>query len=328
MKKTIAIVGFSATMMIFMLLGCKKDDGGSNSTPVSDSTIQVSVFQNATDQILIQNDEEFIEQDISTALAKSLYNFDGTKDSAFDGTTLAVAYINKFDYFSSGVKKFNLAYRSGIEINGISKKGIITVELIKGTKWNEKDAVIKETLDSVSIAYNNKTRTYLGTRFITNINGTSKLDISASKPFAYAVRVYGSVVHEDKKVTNYWIARRNSLTNNSPIAAIPTTFATDGDTTVSSSVCSMGGTSRNGNTFLVKAPQTYVAAQACNYAKPYLGTRTYTNTADNSSFTILYGVNAAGTQLGNPATACDSLYGYKLSWTKGNGQLTSALVAY
>lgn len=327
MKKTISVVGLSAIVISFMVMGCQKNDSTS-SVPISDSTVQSTVLQNANDQTLIQNDEEYFEQDISTALANSAHNLDGTKDSSsYDFTTLPSVTIDKSP-IRNGIKKINLEYAPSYLINGIKKSGLITLELLSGTKWTDKDAVLKETFDSVTITINNKTRSYKIIRYLTNKTGGSRWQVSVNFPFSYAIRVQGSVKYDNNLVGNYWIKRKNSFTSTSPTLGTPTIFVSDGDSIIGNDTCLMGGTSRYNNGFLVKSKQTFIAAQACNYVKPYLGTRTYTNTTDNSSFTILYGVDAAGIQVNNQATPCSSLYGYRLSWTKVNGQLTSEVVAY
>ncbi|MFP5042177.1 hypothetical protein [Parasediminibacterium sp. JCM 36343] len=324
MKKTILVIGSASLAILFVLTACSKNDS-SNSTPVTnrDSTLQLTVVQNAADQTIVQNDEDILESDAGIAI-KVASNLDGSvpAGSKYDITTLNGAVID-MSSLSVNNKVVKIGY-GGSTVNNITKSGNVTITLISGSKFTDAGAVVKETFDSVAIAYNHKTRIYQGTRYIKNIAGGSRSAVSVSFPFIYSIRTSGTVTFEDKSTASYWVARRNSLSNISVNPAFPTTYASDGDSTLSGDTCSIGGTSRYGKIFRVKSAQTYAASTNCGFAFPYQGIRNYIS--DNTSIKITFGVDANGNPVGNNTTTC--AYGYNIQWTKLNGQTGLVTVAY
>ena len=327
MKKAKIVFILTVISILATVISCSKTDSGSGplpSTPANEATLLATLSQNASDQSSIQNDEDLIEGDVQKAVSAA-NNFNGTIPSTFyDVTTLPNAVIDLSSLTKTN-KVIKVGYTINTPINGISKSGVITIQLVKGNKWNDQGAVIFEKLDSVKVTYNNITRVYQSTRYITNILGGVSFLCNISSPFIYSFHSYGTITFPDNTITTYWITRRNSLSNLNSTYGLPTMFNSNGDTIVNGDTCTMGGVARSKTNFRVKDSQTYSATLLCGLFKPYLGIRSF---IAGDTVKITFGVNANGNQAGASSTPCDSLYGYKIEWTKLSGQLGSKIIGY
>ncbi|MFP5042176.1 hypothetical protein [Parasediminibacterium sp. JCM 36343] len=316
MKKVMLISGVAIAAILFTISGCKKNDTATAPSVADETTLQTNVSANAADQTNVQNDDDAIANDASRA-SDAVAPFDATTVSGgatSDSSTVAGAVIDKSP-LKQGVKKFFIRY-IGANGFGVTKSGKVTVELINGSKWTDKGAVLKETLDSVQINYNGKTRIYNGTRYVTNVSGGYMYTGILINPNIYTVHAYGTVTFEDNSTRTYWAARKNTFNKTTA------TFTSSGDTTVNGDTCTIGGTSRFNKPFLVKAPQTYVASFDCNYFRnPIAGVRTYVS--DGRNVTITFGVDVSGNQV---TSGC--AYGYNITWTKLNGQSKTITIKY
>jgi len=135
-------------------------------------------------------------------------------------------------------------------------------------------------------------------------------------PFVYKIQVNGSVTFEDGTQRTYWIRRENTFNKTSPY-----TFTIAGDTTVNSNPCTIGGTTRYGDNFLVQAPEAISSNLVCSYGEPTSGERILTYGTE--AVTITYGVDDTGTPI---TSGC--AYGFKINWTKLSGQQGTAVISY
>lgn len=330
MKRTALAFALIMGLLVVTVISCKKTDNGSTSTrppstPENEATLQSTLSQNASDQTEIQSDEDLIEGDIQKAV-KIASNFNGTlpdQSYPFNDTALVGAKID-MSAITPAQKKIIIYYQN-INDNGVTKRGHVTIQLINGSSWIAQGAQIMETFDSVKVTKSGVTRIYQVNRYITNVLGGYSYWCNVSNPFIYKIRSYGTVLFPDNTTATYWIARKNSLSTTSAIKTIPTTFSSNGDTTVNGDTCTMGGTSRYKTTFRVKDSQTYAAKLLCGYSRPYLGVRSL---IAGDTVKITFGVDVNGIQSGSDTTACGSIYGYKIEWTKLNGQAGSKVFSY
>lgn len=329
MKKTILTTVIAFFTITFLVIGCSKSGTSTSPSNTDETTLQAKVTQNAEDQTNIQNDDDARAND-ATAAAETVPGFGlnsvnnnahfgtfGITDTiSIDSTTSKWFIIDKTP-FKSKIARIVLRYRGIREaLTGYIKKGKITVELINGKKWTDVGAILKET-DSVYITFNGKTRFYSGERIVTNVSGGFYNLNQLPNPFVYKIRAYGNVTFEDGTMRTYWIKRINTFTKTSPY-----TFTIAGDTTVNSNVCTIGGTTRFGDNFLIQAPQAISANAVCGYGKPTAGIRILSYYSE--PITITYGVDASGNQV---ATG-DCAKGFKINWTKLNGQQGSVIIDY
>ena len=328
MKKTILTTVIAFFTIAFLVIGCSKSGTSTSPSNTDETTLQAKVTQNAEDQTNIQNDDDARAND-ATAAAETVPGFGlnsvnnnahfgtfGITDTiSIDSTTFKWFIIDKTP-FKSKIARIILRYRGIREaLTGYIKKGKITVELINGKKWTDAGAILRET-DSVYVTYKGITRFYAGERRVTNVSGGYFNVNAAPNPFVYTMHSYGSVTFENGTQRTYWITRKNTFTKSSPYS-----FSITGDTTLNSVSCTIGGTTRYGENFLVQAPQPIVSNNNCGYDAPTFGQRIVTYGTE--SVTITYGVDETGTQI---ASGC--AYGFKINWTKLSGATGTAVIPY
>ncbi len=324
MKKAVLTTGIACFAILFLVIGCKKN---SSLSTTDEATLSTQVSQNAVDQTTIENDNDAIATDATKATEtvpgfnssnKVTGLFGSPADSTKDSLSCPWFVIDRSP-IAKGFRRMVLRYRGMFETDrNILKRGRITLQLVNGTKWTDVGAVILET-DSVAVTRNGNTRIYQGTRYLTNVSGGYfNLKDTAHNPFVFTMHANGSVTFEDGTVRTYWIARRNTFSK-----AVPYTFTTNGDTTVNASLCTMGGTTRFGKTFLVQSPQAISSSTQFGYAKPTQGVRIL-NYNGVEPVTIVYGVNALGNQVASGVLP----FGYKITWTKLSGQTGEKIISY
>ena len=329
MKKAFLTTSIACFVILLFIVGCSKNSTSTSAlTATDEAALKTQVSQNAQDQTVIENDNDAIASD-ATAAAETVPGFDASTTvtglhgalfgapSTTDSASYAWFIIDKSPIVKK-IKRMIVRYRGLWETGrGVLKQGYITIDLINGTKWTDVGAVIKET-DSVSVLYRNgKKRIYQGTRYLTNVSGGYySLKSPVLTPFIFTMHATGSVTFEDSTVRNYWIARRNTMNKVSPYV-----FETNGDTTINGSLCTIGGTTRYGNSFLVQSPQAISANLDCGYANPTAGVRI--NTSKGETVTLTFGTDSTGTQVNSGCA-----WGYKINWTKLNGQQGTAIISY
>jgi len=328
MKKTILTTVIAFFTIAFLVIGCSKSGTSTSPSNTDEATLQAKVTQNSEDQTNIQNDDDQIDNDANKAAeivpgfgALSVNNFThistfgADSTSTFDSTYFPLFIIDKSP-FKLKLARLIIRYRGIMDSTGYTKVGTDTVELIAGKKWTDIGAKLKET-HNVSITYNGKTRVYSGERIVTNISGGYYNLFRSPNPFIYTMHAYGKVTFEDGAMRDYWITRKNTFNKTSPF-----TFSIAADTAVNLDSCTIGGTTRFGDNFLVQAPQAISSNLLYGSGRPTLGIRILTY-ATIPPVTVTYGVDANGNQVIGKRP-----YGYKINWTKLNGQQGSVIIAY
>ncbi len=320
MKKAVLTTSIACFIILFIVIGCSKNSTSSTPSTADETTLQTTVTQNAADQNNIQNDDDAISNDATAATetvpgfgtnatcnTSKIATFGATDSTSVPGTRIDTNFVR------IRIPRIILWYRGILDASGFIKKGKITVELIKGKRWTDTGAILKET-DSVTITRNGNTRIYEGVRYVTNVSGGSYYK-GPTNPFVYTMHKSGTVTFENGTVRSFWVARKNTFNKRTY------TFTSDGDTTINGSLCSIGGITRFDFPFLVQSPQTYVSNAICGFDRPTEGIRIHTS--HNQEVTLTFGVDTSGTQI---TSGC--AYGYKINWTKLNGQKGTAVISY
>lgn len=319
MKKSPFFYGYSFAFAFLFLTACTKNDSTVNFDPSSvnnsSATTKDSYTVMASDATNIQNQDDLFESDARIA-AEAVPNFDAATAAKLVSDTITVkgAVIDRSPALS-GKKKFTLSYKGVYDSVGFKKTGSVTVALIKGNAWTEAGAVLQETFSNVSLTFGQSTKSYSGTRYVTNQTGTKA---SVYGHHIYAIRTAATVTLDDQSTRSYWLARKNDYFS---VSRTNITFYSYGDTTINNTSCSMGGTSRYGDALLIKAPSAIAADYSCSFF-PYTGKRTIV--LAGASIDVLYGYDINGSLPANGA--CPN--SYKVAWTKDNGDTGSSTVAY
>ena len=327
MKRIVLSTSIVGLLVLFLMISCKKTSDTSSPSITDETALQATVSQNSTDQFDLQNDDDAIASDATSAAEltpgfgmystspSTGYTTLGVTDTLYiDSTSLPGIWLDR-RAFKFGHPLLILWYKGGHDAAGYIKQGKITVEIINGKKWTTAGAILKET-DSITITRGGKTRIYIGTRYVTNVSGGS-LHTLTPNPFIYTMHAYHTVTFDNGTQRTYWIARRNTFNKQTY------TFTTTGDTTIYNNLCTNGGKTRFGNDFLVQSPQPIISNLSCGFANPTSGIRIHTSTSNNQVVTITFGVDANGTQV---TSGC--ALGYKINWLKLNGKQGIAIIQY
>jgi hypothetical protein len=243
--------------------------------------------------------------------------FGNTDTIYIDSTSLPGIIIDKLA-FKVKIPRIVLKYKGLKDLSGYTKTGRITLEIINNKKWVEAGAILKETYN-VSVSRRNKTRVYNGTRYVTNVSGGYRFK-GLPNTSVYTMHAYDTVTFDKGSQRICWITRKNSFNKQALI------FNSGGDTIINGSLCTIGGTTRFGKSFLVQAPQDIISGKDCGFENPISGVRIHTSSTSATNkqiVTITYGVDSLGTP-----TKMGCAWGYKVNWLKLNGNQGTVTIKY
>ena len=332
MKKIALGSLFIFCSVFILLIACKKTNSVTTPSSSEENSLQSTVTQNAVDQSDLESDDDAIANDaisaaeltpgfgkFSTEQNANISTFGITDSIYIDSTSLPGIIIDRLA-FKLKIPRLILRYKGIKDLTtGYLKRGTVVVEIMNGKKWIDTGAIIKETY-SITLTRGSKTRTYLGTRILTNVSGGNRF---YGLPYTsiYTMHSYDTVTFDNGAKSICWISRKNSFNKQS------LTFTTGGDSTINGNACTIGGFNRFGNNFLVQAPQDIVSTKDCGFYNPLSGMRIYVSTstsnANNEKITLTYGVDSSGNQV---SSGC--AWGYKLNWLKLNGNQGTSIIQY
>jgi len=310
MKKTTFFLSTLLTAMVVFLTNCSKTSSTTGSQ--SESQLQTAVMQSAADEYRLQTDEEALSADIGTAVGANP-SFTVASASTADSSLITGAIIDK-SIITASLKKIQIVY-TGTSAFGVVRSGKVTIELVNGNTWSEAGAVLKIDFEDVKITYMERSVTYNGIGYITNISGGIPY-LLGQDSVIHQVRVNGSVTFDDNSEVSWWAARKNFYVKTN------LSFASYGDTLINGETYSMGGINRYNTYFLVKAPQPVFSNLTCGFGKPLSGVRIFT--LANKNVTITFGTN----ENGSAVEGGDCAYGYKVEWARWNGETGTAVISY
>ena len=318
-------------LSLFLIISCKKTSNSTSPSTTDEIALQTTATTNAEDQSDLQNDDDAIAGDATSAAELSpgfgtfsagnyatIGTFGITDTTYIDSTSLPGILIDKLA-FRLKIPRIILKYKGWKDLTtGYIKTGKITMEIINSKKWVDAGAILKETYN-VTITRGNKTRNYTGTRYVTNVSGGYRF-IGLPNTSVYTMHAYDTVTFDNGSQRVCWVTRKNSFNKQALI------FTTGGDSTINGSLCTIGGTTRFGKSFLVQAPQDIISSKDCGFDNPISGVRIHTSSTSSNSkqmVTITFGVDS----LGNPITQ-GCAWGYKVNWLKLNGNQGTVTIKY
>lgn len=316
--KTTTITKFlaiSATALVLTFTACKKD----KDEPGEDLRV-------ANDNAKVDTDIDMAFTDVNEAFSKSsiaqrvaspedLQIWTPPCGSSVDTTLL------------QSDKQITFTFDNTTVCTNRIRSGKIIAKLIVGNRWSDADAVLKITFQNYSVTYvaTDIQFVYNGTKTITNLTGGLVRNLGAgTNVVEHKVRGNLSVTFEDGTQRNWWIARHNTYDYNAGNYRFITngdTLLANPDTVLAQIPYSIGGTTRYGTEFLYRTTAPIVLLAGCGWDRPVDGQRIVIH--NGRGVTVTLGVDA----LGNPAGG-SCAYGYKIQWTRVNGQLGTAVIAY
>ncbi len=312
----------SLALVAMIITGCKKDEQASS---VNNSTEESSVqMTNGGDEsrISAENDEVFDE-----------VNQVALNNSRFRGTHLQ-PILNGNHIPCNATIDSSLAIQGTITINfngnncagTRSRTGSITLQLpydantMTVTPWTDAGCVLTVTFNQLTITRlaDNKSVTYNGTRYITNVNG-GIVDDATDFTIPIVHHITGMMqITFDNSTTRTWNFDRTRTINRAN--SITTVSITGNATQGGYSNVAEWGINRQGNNFYVTISTPVVLSSTCDF-HAMSGVRVHHGVV--RELTVTYGVDASGNAVSN---GCP--YGYRLNWTGQNGAAHQLVIGY
>ncbi|UPT65470.1 MAG: hypothetical protein M0D57_13050 [Sphingobacteriales bacterium JAD_PAG50586_3] len=216
-------------------------------------------------------------------------------------------------------KQITITFDGNTPCGGKIRGGTIRAKLVAGAKWSDIGAVLLVTFTNYKVEHIATATefTYNGTKTYINLTGGLIRTLGQNPQVTHKVRGSMQVTFDDGTQRTWWIARKNTYDANGG----NTRLIVEGDTTISNNVCTVGGINRLGNNFLLQAPSALVLLEGCGWDRPVNGVRVHTY--NNRTVSLTFGVDAQGSPAGGSCA-----YGYKIEWTRLNGDIGSAVIAY
>lgn len=314
-NKTIIKSIIVVTFAIFLIAGCKKEEEPTV-PPVVAPAENAGQTQRASDQSNTENESNQAMDEANSAMG----NVSTTRGVQSCGMTI--------DSTDKNIGKITLNY-DGTACSGKIRTGSITVQLPFSngviTTWSTIGATATLTFNNYKVTYvsNNKSLTFNGTHSVTNVNGGGWLQLYLGTPIVHKVRANMQLTFDDGTTRTWMAAEKRTLNYNNVTEVLKA--STIGDTIISGHAnVAFWGINRIGESFIIDMPTAFSydinnPITNCIY-KPLTGVIVHYGVAH--SLTLTYGVDASG----YPTTSCP--FGYKFSWTDGNGANQQIILPY
>jgi hypothetical protein len=308
MKKTFFLTCILASTMIFT--ACKKEKETAVAKPEPDAETLTKVEDN--------NDAKSESDQASTDVTDAMNNFKSINGRIAVTNERKVICGCSID--SVGVKTIRLKYDGVTPCGNPSRtrSGTITFELIEGNQWKFPGSKVKVSLADYKVTKlsNQKSWTFNGTKYITNVNGHLKylaflagtdslLYRERAKDLKITLSGGGEIMHNIARTTTLKVVK---YPNRDAIQ-----FAGAGDTTLNGvATTESWGTNRFGNTYTNVFTNRFVSDSYCGFGRPRFGT--FSHISNNKTVTLTFGVNESGA-----SDTRDCAYGWKLNFQNTAG---------
>lgn len=303
---------FKITPIVIVTLGlvfasCRRDRMKSDSTE-PDETAAFS--QHSSDVNSTNNNADISMNDAETALTESsLSGFRMASNTSICNATIDTTQL-------ASLKKIVITY-NGNSCDGLrNRTGVITLQLIAGTKWKDAGAVLSITYTNfkVTVLSSGKSTTLNGTHIVTNVSGGIVAHIGlAPNPTTIVRKIRAtnmSVTFDDGTVRSWSAARKRTWTG---AAGVATSLTVEGDTILGGVAnTEVWGTNRAGKAFTTSMTTPLVVNSSCGWFSPVSGKKTHDINGRVS--TITFGTDANGNVVN---TGCPNHY--IINWTSHNG---------
>ncbi len=309
------VVGWVAMVCV---VSCKKKD----TTTVKD-TLDAQVQQHNSDADNVKNESDQADQDINNSIGTSSLGgrMAGVASSPLCGVTIDSSQI------ASRILIFNFDGTTYCFSPSRLRTGSIKVQLTTGTHWNDAGSVLTLTYINFKVTYpiaNStavKSVTFNGTKTLKNVNGNNWIGFYFSGvALKYQERALGIRVKFESGDTATWNSARMTQWNYYGITGNPLgvpvayyAFTANGDTTVNGhATTDSWGTNRYGFPFTTYYQGAWASNTYCGLWRPNSGALVHSVNGNDYTFTA--GVDPQGNL---SSSTCK--YGFKVSWTSGNG---------
>jgi len=304
----------------FMFSSCKKEKETATIKPEPDAQTLTQVEDNSD----ARNESDQANTDVTDALGNYI-SINGRV-----AVTNAKKIICGCSIDSVGAKAIRLAY-DGVTPCGSpsrTRSGTITFELIGGNQWKFAGSKVKITLTNYKVTRlsNNKSWTFNGVKYLTNVRGQLNwlAYAAGTDSLLYKERANGMVItlNSGKTITQNIVRQTSIIIKKYANRVDVVQFSAFGDTTIGSVInVDSWGSNQFGNSFTNSYISKFISDSYCEFWRPKSGT--IQHVANGNSVTIAYGVNESG----GPDTR-DCAYGWKLNWLTSGGAQGEKIFSY
>ena len=301
------------------LSACQKDKDPVNSNQPSEET-----FNQAEDNNDLKGESDQVNTDVTDALE----NY-STINGRVAVTNTQKKQICGCSIDSVGINTIRLVYDGETPCGNPSRTrgGKITIQLVKGVRWQNQGSVLKITLENYRVVRlsDQKSWTFNGIKYYTNVRGSNWLGfLLGTDSLLYRERAKDMVVTltAGQQIT-YGVARTTTwkIVKSQDVADY-IQFAAIGDTTINGFPnTDTWGNNRFGNSFTTNYASRLVSNTYCWVWRPVAGE--IIHRTGGSVLTLTMGVNEAG----NPDTR-RCAYGWKLKWALAAGATGEKIFSY
>lgn len=303
---------FYFLMIATFLTACSK------SSPTTDDA---NVLQQNEDNNTYKTESDNLNNDINNVL-NEVNGFKKTEAISICGATIDSSNAG------AGIPKLVIAFDGKTTCGTPSKirSGTITIELIQGKRWADKDAMLRVNLDGYKVMFptkNNRSITISGVRTLQNMDGFSLIEIytKGSLKFRYREKAYDQNIKFDDGSTAVWnSARQVEWTYTAATKEI--SVKVDGDSTQGTKKIDSWGTNRLNERFTNYVSTAWESNSTCGLWKPIKGN--YELVTPTMNFKVTLGVDQTGKQI---SSGC--AYGVSIDWNlSGSGKSGTSIQPY
>ncbi len=311
-KKTFASAILICLLTAGVFYSCKKDNKNEKLDP------QVEQFNNDANYYKAESDRA--DQDINGALGDipSFGKAEETYSSPMCGVTIDSTLIAQhilYFVFDSITPCFSPS---------CTRSGKIKVELTSGNLWSDAGSVLTLTYINYKIVRmsDNKSIKFNGVKTLKNLNGNNWIGFYfGTSTLKYRERAFNINVVFDDGSTATWNSARTTEWSYS-LTDSKLTFTAVGDTALNGfTTVDSWGVNRYGMDFTTYYNTPIVSNTYCGLWRPNSGELVHHLSVGD--FTLTLGVD----QQGNASTLLCG-YGYKVSWTDSNGNISTVVLSY
>jgi hypothetical protein len=309
-------LAFAITGLIFT--GCKKDD----STESADETTQ-QLTSGADESRFSSSSDAALDESNDVALDNSRFRGPGFGGSWLSWHTPCNATV---DSSQAAIGKITVTF-NGNSCDGMrSRTGQIVLQLPyyattnTVTPFSQAGCMLTITFNDFKVTKlnENKSLTFNGTKYVTNVSGGMMDDsYEISTPIVHHITGLIQLTFDDNTSRTWNIDRTRSLSRTNNVTSISIT----GNATENGySNVSIWGINRKGETFTVTINTPVVLSSSCDY-NAMSGVRMLHGVI--RELTLTYGVD----QNGNAVTSgCP--YGFRLNWVNKKGNAMQMVISY
>lgn len=300
MKKLLAISLLVGVSVFFQ--GCKKDDEEPN--------LSSQFFQQSADESGVSSENDLVFDNLNTVYQ--------TTEAPGGGRVAAINICGATTSIVGNV--VTLTFDGTTACDGRIRNGVVTMQLIAGTRFRDINAVAQVSFNNYSvqrtIAGTSRTIVFNGTQYVKNISGGNVIDLVAGSNLVHKISGNLSAQFDGQTTRRTWsISRVRTYTKT---GANQYELTIVGDTTYNGqSGVDVIGTNRFGDRFWAITATPIKVNNTCGWGRPTQGKRAHYNDND-ASLIVTFGTNLSGVIDG---TNCPAFY--KVDYSRRNRNYTA-----